>query len=117
MIDGNLLPADYGQLFAGLAPLLPAGIVGFMVGYAVKKVIRLIFIILGLFFVGIIAMQYWGILTMKWEMIYRKTGELMQQYHLTSAGEQNPLSHIIAVIGLPSAGVFTIGLYFGLRRG
>ena len=56
-----------------LAPFAFAGICGYISGYALRKILRVVFkvsaITLGAFFLGLFYMQYMGYVTVDWEKV------------------------------------------------
>ena len=87
-----------------------AGGIGFVVGYAVKKVAKLLAVIVGLFFMGLAYLDYQGWAKIDWGKISNPT----------SAAVQNGLNQTIAIMNhtaiqvqnhVASSGVNEIGLF------
>ncbi len=99
---------------------------GAVAGYAIRKLIKLVAIIVGLFVVALSYLSYKGWLDVKWIPI-----ENIAKSTLTDIADQaihalnNTASHFqdhpltIGPVGLPVAATFGFipGLFFGLRRG
>jgi len=45
------------------------GVAGFLIGYAVKKAIKIMMIIIGLFFASLAYLNYQGIITINWDKL------------------------------------------------
>jgi uncharacterized membrane protein (Fun14 family) len=87
-----------------------AGGIGFVAGYAVKKVAKWIAVILGLFFMGLAYMDYKGWVKVDWNAISNST----------TTAAQNGLNQTIAIMNhtaiqvqnhVASSGVNEIGLF------
>lgn len=84
---------------------------GFIVGYALKKVTKIVAVIIGLFILALIYLGYSGILTIN----YDKLGEAVSKA-LGGAGTATGwLAPIIA--HLPFAGAFGLGFFLGFKMG
>jgi uncharacterized membrane protein (Fun14 family) len=107
-----------GTEWSALAPFaeqLGFGLVaGFAVGYAVKKVGKLLAVALGLLFVSVQLLAYQGFLTVHWGEVQARVDPWFETDSLRGAWES-----LVAVLthSLPFAGAFIPGLVLGLRRG
>jgi uncharacterized membrane protein (Fun14 family) len=101
-------------------------LLGALAGYAVKKLMKLAAIVLGLFVVGLAYLSYRGWVDVKWVAIenttkstlINMTNEAVHTLNDTASHFQvHPSS--VGSIGLPIAAAFGFmpGLIFGLRRG
>jgi len=87
------------------------GILGFFVGYAIKKLTKLLAVLAGLFALLLIYLGYQGVISVN----YGKLAEAVQGA-MGSAGQAlNWLTPIIA--NLPFAGSFMAGMVAGLKIG
>jgi len=87
------------------------GIAGFIVGYAFKKLLKLLAIIVGLFVAALIYLAYAGII----EVHFDKLAEAISGL-LGKAGQATGL--LVAIISfLPFAGSFAAGLLIGWKMG
>lgn len=87
------------------------GIAGFIVGYAFKKLTKLLAIIAGLFFVALMYLAYKGIISINFNALVDAITGL-----LGTAGQAT--SWIAPIIGvLPFAGSFVVGLLIGFKLG
>ena len=87
------------------------GIGGFIVGYAIKKISKLIVIIIGLFLIALIYLSTQGILVIKWDALWNAlSGSL--------SGLGSAFSWLTGVISLlPFAGSFLVGFLLGFKMG
>jgi len=97
------LPIAY-QLGAG-------GVLGFVVGYAIKKMLKILAVILGLFALAIIYLGYSGII----QVNYEKFAELIERTYIGAGQASQWMTPIIA--HLPFAGSFLAGIALGLKVG
>jgi uncharacterized membrane protein (Fun14 family) len=90
------------------------GIAGFAVGYALKKVGKLLAVAVGLLFVVVQLLAYQGFLTVNWGEVEARVDPLLRTDSLGSAWES-----LVAILthNLVFAGAFVPGLLVGLRRG
>jgi uncharacterized membrane protein (Fun14 family) len=100
----ELVPPILFQLGAG-------GILGFIVGYAIKKVSKILAVIAGLFALALLYLGYTGIISVD----YTKLTELIEEL-LKSLGEASQLLSQIAA-NLPFAGSFAVAAVLGLKKG
>jgi len=84
---------------------------GFVVGYAVKKVTKLIAIIIGLCILALIVLGARGILTIQYDKLFEAVSGLLG----SPGGALGWLSAIIAHV--PFAGSFGVGLFLGWKFG
>lgn len=98
-----------------LSPLIyqlgAGGILGFVVGYAIKKVLKLLALIVGFFALILIYLGYVGIINVN----YDKLTETVEGLIGNVGGASEWLSPIIA--NLPFAGSFVVGAALGLKKG
>lgn len=129
MIDHNsILPLATS---AGLG-----GIVGFLIGYAIKKIIKLAMILIGLSIAGIMYLQSQKIFIVNWaEMENLSNNILLKVSNLTGVNDikninttdlltnntfettHNQLVTALTNLGLPFTGSITAGLMLGLIKG
>ena len=87
------------------------GIGGFLVGYAVKKVAKMLAVILGLGFLSLLYLSYKGIIQISYD---RLLSEVEGGLELIGIG-QSVISSIIA--NIPFATSFITGFILGLKKG
>jgi uncharacterized membrane protein (Fun14 family) len=100
----ELVPPILFQLGAG-------GILGFIVGYAIKKVSKILAVIAGLFALALLYLGYTGIISVD----YTKLTELIEEFLKSLGGASRLLSQITA--NLPFAGSFAVAAVLGLKKG
>ncbi|MGL4610581.1 MAG: FUN14 domain-containing protein [Trueperaceae bacterium] len=90
------------------------GIAGFVVGYALKKVGKIVAIALGVLFVILQILAYYGFVSINWIEVQDKVDPLLETNSLNAMwqGLLNILTHNF-VAGL----AFVPGLILGLKRG
>jgi uncharacterized membrane protein (Fun14 family) len=87
------------------------GVGGFIVGYALKKLAKIVVVIIGLFFLALFYLSYQGVINIDFD----KFLELMSSLLGLAAGAQNILAVVMA--SLPFAGSFTVGFLAGFKLG
>lgn len=91
---------------------LGVGVVGgFIAGYALKKVTKIVAVVIGLFVLALIYLGYSGILTIN----YSKLGEAVTNALGGASQATGWLAPIIA--HLPFAGAFGLGFFLGFKMG
>lgn len=95
---------------------------GVIIGYALKKVVRIVGVVLGLFFAGLVYLQYQNIVTINWN----KVPQLSQNVVTTLANATTQIpgfnsghSADIAIsnFGIPLTGSISVGFAIGFMRG
>lgn len=87
-------------------------ILGFAVGYALKKLLKLVLLFLGLITLLLLALEYYGII----QVNYGKFVQLVQTaLNATRSATSGIVSHALA--SLPFAGSFAVGLAVGFKAG
>ena len=90
------------------------GLIGFMVGYAVKKLIKLLLVVGGLLMLLALYASHEGYISVDWKRIGVKVEELLAKY--VGGGAAISLAETFAR-NLPFAGAFLAGLIAGLKAG
>ncbi|HDM23544.1 hypothetical protein DRO02_05430 [archaeon] len=86
--------------------------IGFAVGYALKKLIKILIVLAGLFFMLLLAMEYYGIVSIKYDKLLEAVENLIGG---VSGEAQGIYAHIVA--HLPFAAAFIPGFAFGVKKG
>ena len=121
-IDLGSLASSIG--IGGLATSIGiGGFLGFLMGYAIKKVLKIIIIVAGLLVGTLYYLQYNGLLALDWAKVQETVGSLMSNFNnlnfntpfIPGLGDQifNALSHS----GIPLTGGFAGGFAFGFSKG
>lgn len=99
------------MLGSGATQLGFGAIVGFVIGYAAKKIVKLLVIFLGIFFVSLQYLQYQGYLSIN----YAKFQEAFELW----AGKmfQTPEIPAFVTSGIPFYGSLALGFFLGFKKG
>lgn len=101
-----------------LAPVLGqltfGALAGFAAGYALKKIGKIAAVALGLFFIAIQLLAYYGLVEINWLQIQASVDPLLRPESLQALWD-DVLE--LLTLNLPFAGAFIPGLLVGLRRG
>lgn len=87
------------------------GIFGFLVGYTIKRLLKIAALILGFCTLILMYLEYSGIINVH----YERLSEMVQGL-LSSSGSASPLL-VTFISHLPFAGSFTAGTILGLKKG
>ncbi len=105
--DIEMLAPVLGQLTFG-------ALAGFAAGYALKKIGKIAAVALGLFFIAIQLLAYYGLVEINWLQIQASVDPLLRPESLQALWD-DVLE--LLTLNLPFAGAFIPGLLVGLRRG
>ncbi|MDP9287219.1 MAG: FUN14 domain-containing protein [Thermoproteota archaeon] len=95
---------------------------GILIGYALKKIVKIVAIVVGLFFAGLAYLQYQQIVAINWN----KVPELSQNVVTTLANATtqipgfnsgHPADISISNFGIPLTGSMSVGFAIGFMRG
>jgi uncharacterized membrane protein (Fun14 family) len=115
-IDENLVLAVGGGFFVGV-----------LIGYALKKVIKLAAIVVGLFFAGLAYLQYQQILSVNWNKLQSTSQSTLSS--LANATTQFPISNLSSTsanhttplaltnLGIPLTGSMAMGFVVEFMKG
>ena len=96
--------------------LISGTVIGILIGYAIKKVLRIGLVILGAFFAGLTYLQFQGILNINWDRV-----EVMSRDSLTSIVNSeitgDSANSILSNLGLPLTGSMAMGFAVGFMKG
>ena len=83
-------------------------IVGFVTGYALKKLMKIAMAIIGAYILSLFYLQHKGVITINTDRLFNLTGSLTRQ--VVSLGQK--------VLGiLPGTSAFVAGFYIGFKKG
>jgi uncharacterized membrane protein (Fun14 family) len=120
------LKEDQGDLAYDLGFMLTSvssgGIAGFLIGYAVKKGIKIILSIAGLFLAALAYLNYKGLVTVDWETIAAVSNKAISEFSVGSANYASSVmdSQVVPTMmnfGVPLTGSFAAGFILGCLRG
>jgi uncharacterized membrane protein (Fun14 family) len=92
------------------------GVVGFLIGFAIKKVMKILAVVVGIFFGAMMYLQWQGIINVDWDKL-----QIVSQSLLTtlsnSLRDTSQISTITGNLGIPLTGGLAAGLAAGLLKG
>ena len=96
------------------------GVAGFLIGYAIKKVMKLMLVIIGLFFAALGYLWHQQIITVHWDRFVTSSEGTLQGIQnatgtIPSAADQTMSA--LANIGIPLTGSFAAAFAFGFMKG
>ena len=105
-----------------LTTVSSGGIAGFLIGYAVKKGIKIILGIAGLFLAGLAYLNYKGLVSVDWGSIASVSNKAITEFSLSSANYASSVmdSQVVPTMmnfGVPLTGSFAAGFILGCMRG
>ena len=94
---------------------------GVLIGYALKKVVRVAAVVVGLFFAGIAYLQYQQVLSINWtklQVIFQNTVSILENAKTHLPGFSNS-DHATALsnLGIPLTGSMSMGFVVGFMKG
>jgi uncharacterized membrane protein (Fun14 family) len=94
---------------------------GVLVGYALKKVVKVAAVVVGLFFVGIAYLQYQQILNINWDKLQVASQNTLSTVTNTTTQIPgfNSSDHttVLSNLGIPLTGSMATGFAFGFLKG
>jgi len=105
-----------------LTSVSSGGIAGFLIGYAIKKGIKIILGIAGLFLAGLAYLNYQGLVSVDWGRIASVSNKAITDFSLGSANYASSVmdSQVVPTMmnfGVPLTGSFAAGFILGCLRG
>jgi len=88
------------------------GIIGFFIGYAIKKITKLAIIIFGIFLLALVYLEYNGFITINYERFQESFGEISRGMNERLLIPTTPI-----LTNLPILGGFGLGFLVGLKKG
>jgi len=83
-------------------------IAGFITGYALKKILKVVLVLIGMYVLSLLWLQYKGVISINTNKLFNLSGSISNQ--AVSAAEK-----LLGI--LPGTSAFTIGAYIGFRKG
>lgn len=91
------------------------GILGFVIGYASKKLLKILMVFIGLFFMSLLYLSYMGFIQINYDKISQSVeGFLKSLFSLFSGGLSLPA---FLSINIPFVGSFIVGFGLGFKIG
>ena len=107
------MPVDITSLLLGLGVQLGAGgILGFLAGYALKKIAKIVAVVLGLFILALMYLNYIGVIVVRWEGLLGITQDILR-----AVGTKYGSFAVFILQNIPSAASFTVGFALGIKTG
>ena len=105
-----------------LTSVSSGGIAGFLIGYAVKKGIKIIIGIAGLFLASLAYLNYKGLVSVDWQSIASMSNKAIAEFSANSAGYASSVfdSQVVPTMmnfGVPLTGSFAAGFTLGCLKG
>jgi uncharacterized membrane protein (Fun14 family) len=97
------------------------GVAGFLIGYAIKKVVKITLILVGLFFAALAYLNYQGILSINWDKLAAQASNAsvglgnVTGGQVAGAGDQ--FAAAMVNFGIPFTGTFAAAFVFGFMKG
>jgi len=89
-------------------------VLGFAIGYAAKKALQIALVALGLLVLTLVVLQSYGFISIHWNQIESVYNQSLPPDGLDSV-LRGWIDSLAAII--PGAGGFTIGFFWGLKKG
>ena len=106
---------DLGELLGGVAPSLGfGGVAGLVVGYAAKKVTKLVAFLLGIVFIVIQLLVYKGLISVDWHAVQTTAEEVWSTPDGVTLADR---AWDILRNQLPFGGAFVAGFLVGFKMG
>jgi uncharacterized membrane protein (Fun14 family) len=90
---------------------------GLLFGYAIKKVVKLIAVIAGLFITGLVYLQYQQIASFDWNRIEAMAGAALGNVTAHISTNQELATLAMSNFGIPLSGSMSAGFAVGFMRG
>ena len=98
-------------------------VAGALAGYALKKVIKIVAVIVGLFIAALAYLEYQRIITVDWEMVQTVSQNAITTFantltHLSNnIGSDHTTNLALSNLGIPLASSASAGFMLGMARG
>jgi uncharacterized membrane protein (Fun14 family) len=96
------------------------GVAGFLIGYAIKKVVKITMILIGLFIAAMAYLGYQGIITVNWDRLASQASNATSGIGNATgqaAGASDQLTNALVNFGIPFTGTFAAAFVFGFMKG
>lgn len=113
-LPDNIHVPDVEKLAPFIGQITFGALAGFAAGYALKKIGKMAAIALGIFFIGVQLLAYYGFVEVNWLQIQKTVDPLLKPDSLQAFWQA--LVKLLT-LNLPFAASFIPGLLIGLRKG
>ena len=104
--------------FTSISATIGGGFVGgLLLGYALKKVIKLMAVVVGLFMAGLAYLQYQQVAYFDWEKIERVVTTVSGNVSSHVIGSQDISSFALSNLGIPLTSGMSAGIAVGFVKG
>lgn len=106
--------------FESISPTLfsvgSGGLIGFLVGFAIKRIFKILAVIVGLFFGALVYLQAQSVISINWDKLQNlsQSTVTMISHSLTDTSQ---ISLISGNLGIPLTGGLAAGFAFGIMKG
>jgi uncharacterized membrane protein (Fun14 family) len=92
------------------------GLIGFLAGFALKRIFKIIAVIVGIFFAALMYFQAQNLISVNWDRIQSMTQGLLSTlaHSLTDTGQ---ISTVTGNLGIPLTGGLAAGFAIGVMKG
>lgn len=95
---------------------------GILIGYAIKKVVKVVAIVVGLFFAGLAYLQYQQIVVINWNKVPQLSQNVVMKLanattQIPGFGSGHSTDIAISNFGIPLTGSMSVGFTIGFMRG
>ncbi len=113
------MPYDIGFILTSVSS---GGIAGFLIGYAIKKAIKIILAITGLFLAGLAYLNYKGLISVDWAKIASTSNTAITGFsnstgHAPTSIVSSQVVPTLVNFGVPLTGSFAGGFILGCLKG
>ena len=96
------------------------GVAGFLIGYAIKKVVKITLVLIGLFVAALAYLGYQGIIVVNWDKLSAQASNATSGIgNVTgqAAGATDQFANAMVNFGIPFTGTFAAAFVFGFMKG
>ena len=96
------------------------GVAGFLIGYAIKKAIKIMIFVIGLFFAALAYLNYQGIVTINWDKLNASASDATSGLGNATgqiAGISDQVAPTLINFGIPLTGSFAAAFVLGFMKG
>jgi uncharacterized membrane protein (Fun14 family) len=106
------------DVFSSVSAIIGGGFIGgLLLGYALKRVVKLIAVVIGLFIGGLAYLQYQQIAYFDWDKIERMVTTIFGNVTSQISSNQDISSFVFANLGIPLTSGMSAGFAVGFMRG